>query len=85
MVLNKFEYVQLTPAISGRFKNSTLVFGNDDILYGTVEGILFKVDPNSMEVTILKQEGAYDLAIDLNGVVYFRNQAELWKYNPRQQ
>lgn len=85
LVLNKFEYVQLTPAISGRFKNSTLVFGNDDILYGTVEGIFFKVDPNSMEVTILKQEGAYDLAIDLNGVVYFRNQAELWKYDPRQQ
>lgn len=81
----EFQQIQITPLISGRFKNSTLLFGKDNLLYGTVEGILFKMVPDTMEVTVLKEEGAYDLAIDLNGVVYFRNQAEMWKYDPQQQ
>lgn len=81
----EFQQVQISQLISGRFKNSTLLFGKDGILYGTVEGILFKVVPDTLEVTVLKEKGAYDLAIDLNGVVYFRNQAEMWKYDPQQQ
>ncbi|MFE8701716.1 WD40 repeat domain-containing protein [Cytobacillus sp. FJAT-54145] len=71
---------EIVPAISGRFKNSTLLFGPNNLLYGTVEGVLFSADPESLEVKILKAEGAKDLAIDKNGDLYFRNEADLWKY-----
>lgn len=74
------EFIEITPAISGRFKNAKLLFGPTGNLYGTVEGILFRADPETMKITILKKENAYDLAIDQEGNLYFRNQAEMYKY-----
>ncbi|MGN7179136.1 hypothetical protein BK139_06685 [Paenibacillus sp. FSL R5-0490] len=75
--------VMIVPAISGRFKNANLQFGKDHYLYGTVEGVLFKANPKTMEVTLIKKEGAHDLAIDQNGHIYFRNEADMWKYEPK--
>lgn len=79
----KTKQVMIVPAISGRFKNANLQFGKDHYLYGTVEGVLFKADPKTLEVTLIKKEGAHDLAIDQNGHIYFRNEADMWKYEPK--
>ncbi|EIJ80473.1 hypothetical protein PB1_08937 [Bacillus methanolicus PB1] len=76
-----FDFIEIVPAISGRFKNAKLLFGNDGNIYGTVEGILFKANPDTLDVTILKKEGAHDLAIDKYGNLYFRHEADMWKYH----
>ncbi|AIE61394.1 WD40 repeat domain-containing protein [Bacillus methanolicus] len=76
-----FDFIEIVPAISGRFKNAKILFGNDGNIYGTVEGILFKANPDTLDVTILKKEGAHDLAIDKYGNLYFRNEADMWKYH----
>jgi hypothetical protein len=76
-----FDFIEIVPAISGRFKNAKLLFGHDGNIYGTVEGILFKANPDTLDVTILKKEGAHDLAIDKYGNLYFRHEADMWKYH----
>ena len=71
---------QVLELISGRFRNAKIIEGIDGNIYGTVEGKLFKADPKTLEVEILKDEGANELAQDAQGNLYFRNQADLWKY-----
>jgi hypothetical protein len=80
----EIQYIEIVPAISGRFKNAKLVFGPNGSLYGSVEGVLFRTDPETMRITILKKEGAHDLAIDHEGNLYFRNQAEMYKYHKKE-
>ncbi|WP_066297065.1 WD40 repeat domain-containing protein [Bacillus sp. FJAT-29937] len=71
---------QILELISGRFRNAKIIEGIDGNIYGTVEGKLFKADRKTMEVETLMEEGAYELAQDSKGDLYFRNQADLWKY-----
>ncbi|MFT4414443.1 WD40 repeat domain-containing protein [Fredinandcohnia humi] len=77
-----YRWTEVLPKISGRFMNAKLLFGIDGQLYATVEGMLTKVDPATLQVEILKYTGAYDLAQDYLGNLYFRDQADLWKYSP---
>jgi WD40 repeat protein len=72
---------EIVASISGRFKNAELLFGTDGKLYGSVEGILFEANPETLHVTVLKKEGAHDLAIDHKGDLYYRHEADLWKYD----
>ncbi len=71
---------QILELVSGRFRNAKIIEGIDRNIYGTVEGKMFKADPKTMEVEILLEEGAYEIAQDSEGNLYFRNQADLWKY-----
>lgn len=71
---------QILDLISGRFRNANIIEGIDGNIYGTVEGKLFKAYPDTMEIEILKEEGAYEITQDYKGDLYFRNQADLWKY-----
>lgn len=75
---------QILELISGRFRNAKIIEGIDGNIYGTVEGKLFKADRKTMEVETLMEEGAYELAQDSKGDLYFRNQADLWKYEINQ-
>lgn len=77
---NEIRTKQILELISGRFRNAKIIEGIDGNIYGTVEGKLFKADPKTMEVKILQEEGAYEIAQDSEGNLYFRNQADLWKY-----
>jgi WD40 repeat protein len=77
---NSFETKQILKAISGYFKNAVLVNGKNGLLYGTVEGKLFEVDPSTMNVTILLDNNAWDLAIDKNGTLYVRNLERLYSF-----
>ncbi|MBS4190164.1 WD40 repeat domain-containing protein [Bacillus sp. FJAT-49705] len=75
---------QILELISGRFRNAKIIEGIDGNIYGTVEGKMFKADPKTMEVEILLEEGAYEIAQDSEGNLYFRNQADLWKYTMKE-
>lgn len=72
---------QILNLISGRFHNGNIIEGLDGNIYGTVEGKLFKANPKTLYYEILKEDGAYDLVQNYNGDLYFRNQADLWKYS----
>lgn len=71
--------------VSGRFKNAKIIEGIDGFIYGTVEGRLFKANPKTLDVEILKNEGAYEIAQDANGNLFFRNQADLWTYKLKEE
>ncbi|MDX1699002.1 MAG: hypothetical protein R3250_00220 [Melioribacteraceae bacterium] len=76
----KIRYVEILPLISGRFRNATIIEGNDQFLYGSVEGEFFKVNKDSLEVTTIKEDGVYGLVKDYHGNFYFYNGSSMWKY-----
>jgi hypothetical protein len=53
-------------------------------IYGTMGGKLFQLDPQTKEVTPLRENGAAVLlARDLDGRIYFRaDRTHLWQYTP---
>ena len=71
---------EILELISGRFKNAKIIEGIDRNIYGTVEGKLFKANPGTLEIEILLEEGAQEIAQDDQGNLYYRDQADLWKY-----
>lgn len=76
----EIKYVELLPLISGRFRNAQLVDSNDGYIYGSVEGKLFKVAKDKLEVEWLKDKGVYGLEKDMNGNLYYYDGSNLWKY-----
>jgi hypothetical protein len=55
----------------------------DGKVYGTSQGRLFRIDPKSMEMTVLRHaEGLGMLALDRDGRVYFRERTNLWRFTP---
>ncbi|WP_156324649.1 hypothetical protein [Bacillus sp. FJAT-27245] len=76
--LNKFRSVKLLNAISGRFSNARLIAGKDGFVYGTMEGRLFRINPADMSYTIMIESGAYEIAQDGMGNIYYRNLANLY-------
>ncbi|MEH7522569.1 WD40 repeat domain-containing protein [Bacillus sp. JJ1503] len=75
----KTQTVNVVKNTSGRFRNGTLVIGNDQYIYGTVENTLFRVHPGTFKLEILHKNGAERLTKGLDGVIYFTNKDELWK------
>jgi streptogramin lyase len=78
--LNTFRTVKLVKAISGNFSNAKLLVGKDGYIFGTIEGHLFKINPADMSYQILLESGAYEIAEDINGTIYYRNKASLYQY-----
>lgn len=78
---DSIRWKEILPTVSGRLKNAKMVVGKDGYVYATLEGKLLQIDPISLKHTVLKDSEAYDLAQDYNGDLYFRNQADLWKYS----
>jgi len=54
----------------------------DGRFYGTIRDQLFRLDPATKELTILRESGAGLIAFDDAGRVYFRGGAHLWQYAP---
>lgn len=77
---SSFRTVKLFNAISGTFNNATLLVGTDGFIYGTIEGRLIQVNPNDMSCKILLESGAYQIAQDAAGNIYYRNGANLYQY-----
>lgn len=72
--------VELLPLISGRFRNAQIIDSNDGYIYGSVEGKLFKVKKDNLEVEWLKDKGVYGLVKDVDGNLYYYDGSNLWKY-----
>ncbi|WP_222928838.1 YncE family protein [Neobacillus piezotolerans] len=76
--LNKFRSVKVLNAISGRFSNAKLLVGKDGFVYGTMEGRLFRINPADMSFTFLLESGAYEIAQDEVGNLYYRYLSNLY-------
>jgi hypothetical protein len=74
--------VKILPAISGRYRNGTLVKGDNGYIYGAVQGKLFRVNPISYQVEILKDSKAYNLAKDASGKIYYYDRTDIWYHQP---
>ena len=62
-------------------KAGHMLKGLDGKVYGTSQGRLFRIDPKTMEMTVLRhEEGLGMLALDSDGRVYFRERTNLWRY-----
>ncbi|MGE7977760.1 hypothetical protein [Psychrobacillus sp. NPDC093200] len=72
--------VELLPLISGRFRNAQILEGVDGYIYGSVEGKLFRVTKDTLQVEWLKDKGVYGLEQDLNGNLYYYDGSNLWRY-----
>ncbi|MCD7034488.1 hypothetical protein LRR81_09580 [Metabacillus sp. GX 13764] len=66
--------------VTGYTPNASLAIGKDGNVYGTVEGILFKLDMKSYKTSVLRK-GTKQAAADSAGNVYFHDGKELWKLN----
>ena len=51
------------------------------LVYGTGQSQLFRIDPKTMQVTILQKSAAL-LSQDTAGRLYFRRGTNLWRYEP---
>jgi hypothetical protein len=81
----KTKIIPIVRQTTGYFKNAALLFANDGFLYGTVEKTFFKVNPSTYQVEILRNnQDADDLAEGLDGNLYFKNGADLWRYSIKQ-
>lgn len=76
--------VELLPLISGRFRNAQILESTDGHIYGSVEGKLFKVTKDNLEVEWLKDKGVYGLEQDVNGNLYYYDGSNLWRYTIEQ-
>ena len=55
----------------------------DGNVYGASHGRLFRIDPKTMAMTVLRHKtGLGMLALDRDGRVYFRERTNLWRYTP---
>jgi hypothetical protein len=72
----------IVPTTSGRFKNGNLLNGQDGNIYGSIEKHLFRVNPKTMKVEMLRNSGVDDIAVDPRGDIYFSDNIDLWVYRP---
>ena len=77
---NTFRTVKLLDLISGRFGNANLLWGKDGFIYVTIEGHLYKINPADLSYELLVEKGAYQLAEDENGTIYYKDGANLYQY-----
>ncbi|AZB44572.1 hypothetical protein CEF21_21055 [Bacillus sp. FJAT-42376] len=73
----------ITPnQIEGMYRNESLVIHPSGDLYGTFQGMLFKVDTKTLEITCYSEGNVFHLAGDQEGNLYFNKRSNLWKINP---
>jgi len=63
--------------------NASLKIGKDGYVYGTNrDQLFFKVDPKTMELTVIKENAGHYLVEDDQGNFYMANDSYLWRYRP---
>ncbi len=67
---------------AARWRDAMLNLHPDGDVVGTMGGRLVRIDPRTMDVTVLREKEAGLLAIDDAGRIYFRDRANLWRYSP---
>lgn len=69
------------PLGSHIWRSAFLVKHPNGQVYGTDNGVLFKIDPVTKAVTQLAKEAGL-LVMDKKGTLYFKRKTELWSYTP---
>lgn len=64
------------------FRDAFFTFTHNGLIYGTIGGQFFQLDPETKETRILKEENAILLTVDDEGQIYFGSNHELWCYTP---
>jgi WD40 repeat protein len=54
-------------------------------IYGTVLGKLFRIDPKSKQLSVIKENGVSSLAIDRDENVYYASDSQLYRYTVHDQ
>ncbi|MGD7006957.1 hypothetical protein [Metabacillus sp. 84] len=74
----------ITPnQIKGMYKTESLLLDpSGKNLYGTFQGMLFKVDIESLEITSYRTSDVFQLANDSQGNLYYNSRSNLWKIRP---
>ncbi|KZZ85033.1 hypothetical protein AS29_008270 [Bacillus sp. SJS] len=73
----------ITPnQLQGMYKTESLMQDHSGDLYGTFQGMLFKVDTDTLEITSYDTRDVFDLAKDNNGKLYYNLRSNLWRLNP---
>jgi hypothetical protein len=65
-----------------RWRGPTLRVHPSGMVYGDLEGKLFRLDRSTMRATVLREKDASLTVIDRAGNVYFRDRINLWQYVP---
>ena len=64
-----------------RWRGPSLRAHPSGVMYGDLDGKLFRLDPKSMKVEVLREEASLT-TLDREGNVYFRDRINLWQYVP---
>ncbi|AKD05378.1 hypothetical protein POKO110462_14890 [Pontibacter korlensis] len=80
-VLRKRKVYEVPPKRTHLWRDAFLVAHPSGKVYGTGGRKVFAIDPDTLNVEILR-EGLDLLTMDDEGVLYFRQGADLWSYTP---
>ena len=64
------------------WRDASLLVHPSGPIYGTQGGKLFRLDPRTYAVTVLRENGDGLLAMDREGRLYFKETIDLWQYTP---
>jgi WD40 repeat protein len=64
------------------WRDAAMLLHSDGNIYGTVSDKLFRLDPKSKDVMVLRDDNAQLITMDNDGRLYFKDVAELWQYTP---
>ena len=64
------------------WRDAMMAMRSDGNVYGTMSSKLFRLDPATKKMTVLRDNGASLVAIDRQGRVYFSDKTHLWQYTP---
>src|SRR5262249_28129648 len=64
------------------WRDAFLVVHPSGVVYGTLDGKLFQIDPKTMGVTTLREKDVQLLTMDGQGRLYFRDTINLWQFAP---
>jgi streptogramin lyase len=67
---------------SAVWRDVNLVIHPSGQVYGTGNGRLFHIDPQSKKARIISEKPAFFVSMDKQGILYFRDGKDLWSYTP---
>jgi len=67
---------------ASKWRGAFFVLHPNGNIYGTLANKLFRLDPATKKLTILREQESDLLTVDNNGHLYFRDRINLWQFTP---
>src|SRR5690606_40567660 len=80
-VVSKYEFFKINQMPSHIWRSAFIVAHPSGDVYVAVRNTLYKVNPNTMDVTKIEDNVGL-LTMDEEGTFYFRRNTDLWSYKP---